>query len=305
MNDRNSPRSHDHDDHCSVSSQSESQRRHVEPNSDPRAGVGLFLKLNPQKFRIEVSDVAHRGPVYLTGRVRVGDVLRKVCGRFVGDSLSTAKDLILGEPGTKVDLTFCRPETLFGIEGLRFENEFTISVNRGYSPSSPSESRVPSSSSACASNRGAPASHSAVYDLESEISDSRLRNGAKLMQDSDLGHLLFSLETQMFKVESTFQRYQNELIRLKETNCRLSSSLRHETTRRDFESEQIVSQIRDARRFCNEVCTPRSSGEETETIHGTVEDNSGLNASTASLDADGTRGGRVLVLLDELAGLRR
>ena len=117
------------------------------------AGVGLGLKLRPatdggnlQGF-LEVSEIVPGGAIHSCGKVKLGDVLKKVDGNEL-DSIQSAKEHLLGNPNTWVELTFFREEALFGIDAIflpemRVGKDFTVTVMRGPASSSRRERQPP------------------------------------------------------------------------------------------------------------------------------------------------------------------
>ncbi|KAJ1494738.1 hypothetical protein T484DRAFT_1764664 [Baffinella frigidus] len=73
----------------------------------PTVGVGLGLTSSGFNGGLEVTDIVKNGPVARNGRVKRGDILKKVNGVAV-DSSMKARELLLGEAGTPCSLTFLR-----------------------------------------------------------------------------------------------------------------------------------------------------------------------------------------------------
>lgn len=60
----------------------------------------------------------------------------QVNGKEVGKTVSSARDLLMGPPGTAVSLGIVRQEALFGMDAVRVENSFVVSVLRANLPDS-------------------------------------------------------------------------------------------------------------------------------------------------------------------------
>jgi hypothetical protein len=72
----------------------------------PTAGVGMGLTACDRG--LEITEILPNGPVHRVGKVRIGDILKKVDGRVVGDTVSSAKELLIGPLGSTVTLTVLR-----------------------------------------------------------------------------------------------------------------------------------------------------------------------------------------------------
>ena len=70
------------------------------------AGVGLGLTACDRG--LEITEILPNGPVHRAGKVRIGDILKKVDGKVVGDTVSSAKELLIGPLGSAVTLTVLR-----------------------------------------------------------------------------------------------------------------------------------------------------------------------------------------------------
>lgn len=104
-------------------------------------GVGLGLKA--QGSALVVTDIIEGGPVAKAGKVRKGDALVRV-GKFRSGNVEDARQLLLGPPGSWVQLTFSRSqELMFGLD-VGFQEPYTVEVMR----SVPSNSFVEETSSA-------------------------------------------------------------------------------------------------------------------------------------------------------------
>ena len=69
-------------------------------------GVGMGLKACERG--LEITEILPGGPVHRTGKVRVGDILKKVDGKTVGDTVAAAKEQLVGPMGSTVTLTVLR-----------------------------------------------------------------------------------------------------------------------------------------------------------------------------------------------------
>ena len=70
------------------------------------AGVGMGLRACDRG--LEITEILTHGPVHRAGKVRIGDILKKVDGKSVGDTVSGAKELLKGPLGSTVTLTVLR-----------------------------------------------------------------------------------------------------------------------------------------------------------------------------------------------------
>jgi hypothetical protein len=70
------------------------------------AGVGMGLTRCDRG--LEITEILPNGPVHRAGKVRIGDILKKVDGKVVGDTVSSAKELLIGPLGSTVTLTVLR-----------------------------------------------------------------------------------------------------------------------------------------------------------------------------------------------------
>eukprot|EP00961_Rhodomonas_salina_P160297 2158112-Rhodomonas_salina.2 len=95
---------------------------------DP-VGVGMVLRAK-HDGQLEVTEIVPQGPVHNSAAVRLGDVLRKVDGKEVGRTVESARKLLLGQRGSKVALTLVRHEPFLGIEAVRMEHIFSVTVTR-------------------------------------------------------------------------------------------------------------------------------------------------------------------------------
>jgi hypothetical protein len=100
-------------------------------------GVGMGLKCRADGS-LEITEIVPNGPVHKSNRIRLGDILRRVNGKEVGRTVSSARDLLMGPPGTAVSLSITRHESFFGIDAMKVENSFVVSVLRAAPPSPPS-----------------------------------------------------------------------------------------------------------------------------------------------------------------------
>ena len=69
------------------------------------SGVGMGLKACDRG--LEITEILPNGPLHRAGKVRVGDILKKVDGKVVGE-MNSAKELLTGPQGTTVTLTVLR-----------------------------------------------------------------------------------------------------------------------------------------------------------------------------------------------------
>jgi len=70
------------------------------------AGVGMGLRECDRG--LEITEILPNGPVHRAGKVRIGDILKKVDGKVVGETVSSAKELLIGLLGSPVTLTLLR-----------------------------------------------------------------------------------------------------------------------------------------------------------------------------------------------------
>ena len=153
--------------------------------------MGLKLKGEGQ---LEVTEIVPYGPVYQCGKIKLGDILRRVDGREVGKTLSSAKDLLLGDVGTWVALTFLRQETMFGLEAIRVERDFTVSVLRAHAPYGPPKSLAPSTND--------------YLSLPSADTDFRSRDQAGQAQEESLWNQLLEERSASQQLASKLQSLQ-------------------------------------------------------------------------------------------------
>jgi hypothetical protein len=90
------------------------------------AGVGMALRACDSG--LEITEILSNGPVQHAGQVRVGDILKKVDGKIVGETVSSAKELLIGPEGTTVTLNVLR-HAPFGMFGM--PDAISVSVVRG------------------------------------------------------------------------------------------------------------------------------------------------------------------------------
>jgi C-terminal processing protease CtpA/Prc len=57
---------------------------------------------------LQVTEILPNGPVHRAGKLRMGDVLKKVDGKIVGEAGASVKDLLSGPHGTTLVLTVLR-----------------------------------------------------------------------------------------------------------------------------------------------------------------------------------------------------
>jgi C-terminal processing protease CtpA/Prc len=57
---------------------------------------------------LQITEILPNGPVHRAGKLRVGDVLKTVDGKLVGEAGTSVKDLLSGPHGTTVALTVLR-----------------------------------------------------------------------------------------------------------------------------------------------------------------------------------------------------
>ncbi|KAJ1489654.1 hypothetical protein T484DRAFT_1779442 [Baffinella frigidus] len=134
-------------------------------------GVGLGLKA--QGSALVVTDIIEGGPVAKAGKVRKGDALVRV-GKFRSGNVEDARQLLLGPPGSWVQLTFSRSqELMFGLD-VGFQEPYTVEVMR----SVPSNSFVEETAwrAAPSSKADVEVAHLRVLlsDLERQLEQQRL-----------------------------------------------------------------------------------------------------------------------------------
>ena len=119
------------------------QRRDETPPT--HVGVGMGLRARPDGA-LEVTEIVPSGPVARTNQVTLGDILRGVDGTSVSETVSSARDLLLGPPGTQVQLTLARSEpnavgtavAFFGLDAtLLQQTSYTVTVVRAVCPPLP------------------------------------------------------------------------------------------------------------------------------------------------------------------------
>mmetsp|Transcript_50992 Transcript_50992/g.159331 ORF Transcript_50992/g.159331 Transcript_50992/m.159331 type:complete len:815 (+) Transcript_50992:266-2710(+) len=74
--------------------------------------VGVGLGLTSTESGLEVTEILEDGPVDRTGKVRIGDILKKVDGNVCGNTVKSVKHLLTGPAGSSVTLTFLRHDIL-------------------------------------------------------------------------------------------------------------------------------------------------------------------------------------------------
>ena len=274
-----------------------------------------MLKVNKLLSRVEVTDIAPFGPVHQCGKIKFGDVLRKVNGRHIGESLPLARELLSGESGSRVELTFCRPENLFGLEGLRFETEFSVTVQRAcapYGPCHPLGNRSPSSISCASITSRVTAHHRAVYDVDSEERCEQESWSETPSGSAQLLDLVNALERQGYALQRTLDRYQSEIIRTKEAACRARNDRRAVAAQLDA----VLTQLRQTRQHCHGLRCPAGSGSEASesffasevTVDAAAQGLALVGLVPAPGPADGDAGSRELrfdrAVAEELAALR-
>jgi len=96
--------------------------------------VGVGLGLTSTENGLEVTEILQDGPVDRTGKVRIGDILKKVDGNLCGNTVKSVRHLLTGPAGSSVTLTFIRHDIL-GVP-----DAVSICVKRGSPQSQPSGS---------------------------------------------------------------------------------------------------------------------------------------------------------------------
>lgn len=82
-------------------------------------GVGLALASKSGGGGLVVSQVLAHGPAFTDGQIMAGDVLRMVEGKKAGSTVEDVKGLILGPPGTSVQMVFSRGKIEFEVTLVR------------------------------------------------------------------------------------------------------------------------------------------------------------------------------------------
>ncbi len=86
------------------------------PSSSPsnnavgKVGVGMGLRSRAADGSLEVTEIVPNGPVDRSANVKLGDVLLAVDGKDVGQTVASARQLLLGPAGTTVRLVLARTE---------------------------------------------------------------------------------------------------------------------------------------------------------------------------------------------------
>ena len=75
--------------------------------------VGVGMALRACDSGLEITEIIPNGPVHRAGQVRVGDILKKVDGKVVGETV----ELLIGPEGTTVTLNVLR-HAPFGMFGM-------------------------------------------------------------------------------------------------------------------------------------------------------------------------------------------
>jgi hypothetical protein len=153
----------------------------------------MGLKLKGEGL-LEVTEIVPYGPVHQCGKIKLGDILRRVDGREVGKTLNSAKELLLGDAGTWVALTFLRQETMFGLEAIRVEKDFTVSVLRAHAPYGPPKNLAPPTND--------------YLSLPSTDIDSRCRDPAGQAQEESLWNQLMDERAASQQLASKLQSLQ-------------------------------------------------------------------------------------------------
>lgn len=107
-------------------------------------GVGMGLRSRADGC-LEVTEIVPNGPVDRSSRVKLGDVLKSVDGKDVDKTVSSARQLLLGPPGTTVRLELIRMEenavgsavAFFGFDAQQLQRTVVeVSVVRAACPPS-------------------------------------------------------------------------------------------------------------------------------------------------------------------------
>ena len=72
------------------------------------------MALKASNRGLQITEILPNGPVHHAAKLRVGDVLKTVDGKLVGEAGTSVKDFLSGPHGTTVALTVLR-HSLFGI----------------------------------------------------------------------------------------------------------------------------------------------------------------------------------------------